>query len=132
VFPRLRILRPFTRILLRFLLDRIRPRGGTLSFFKLAKTIPPAHYPNNIRVWPTDCRRSSSAKVAEYSPDIYLAAAVGRHNAVFFELVVARRRLQRAGHQLGAHVLGHRIADHLLVEAVNYRRQRSQSCHVLM
>ena len=92
-------------------------------FFKLAKNDSPAHYPNNIRVWPTDCRSSSSAKVAEYSPDIYLAAAVGRRNAVFFELVVAHGHLQRAGDPLGAYVIGHRIADHRLVEAIDHRRQ---------
>ena len=54
---------------------------------------------------------------------IYLAAAARMHNAVCFELVTAHGHLQRAGDQLGAHVIGHRIADHRLVEAVDHRRQ---------
>ncbi len=47
-----------------------------------------------------------------------LRAAVGVHDAVRLQVMVLGGHLQRVGHQLGAHMVGHRISDHFPVEAV--------------
>jgi hypothetical protein len=103
----------------------------TVHSFKLAKYDSANALSEHIRVRPTDCRSPSSASVAEYS-ETYLAAAVGMHNAVFFELVVARGHLRRASGQLGAHALGYRIAITSLLKQSITVAKCSQPCHVLM
>src|ERR1700739_1762965 len=52
-----------------------------------------------------------------------LRAAVGMHNAIRLEPPVAQRHCHRVEHELGAHVVGHRVPDHLAGAAVDQRSQ---------
>jgi hypothetical protein len=61
-----------------------------------------------------------------------LGVAIGMHDPLRLKGVVACGHGQDVGDQFGAHVGGHRPADHLLVEAVDHRGQIAPACHVGM
>ena len=65
-------------------------------------------------------------KVQQFLPVLsrrILTAPIGMHNAIRIEPAVAHGHVHRVGDQFGAHVVSHRVADHLARGTVDQRRQ---------
>src|SRR6185437_1459266 len=65
-------------------------------------------------VRPTERRMSSSAAARANASQVYLGATIGMEDRAVGQRVVAGCHLQRIDHQVGAHVVGERVANAFL------------------